>query len=862
MFFSATVSAETWTVPDDFPTIQAALNSVNDYDLIQVQPGVYTENLVWPNKEGIKLVSYSGSESTIISGGNEGRVLNITGLIGRDTLIEGFTFQDGFVNAEAPFSIDSYGGGIYLSVASPTIRNCTVKNCRAQGLYQTSLAYGGGIFCAEGSPVIENCIITNNSVYAPSEAAGGGICIFVSPGLTTITNCLIENNDAFNYGDGVFIAGTTYFANNIVNSNSGDGITIIEDSIVVNNTVVGHPYIGIWHEHCYNIYLNNIMAFNRFGIREEWEINSAAGWNLYWNNEENYLTMDPGTNDLIANPQLGNDLHLTEGSPAIDSGVSSFIDDFDYDERPYGDGFDRGADEYYPPGINSSLPETKQSALSSIVRTIPRDHALKIEEISGEFTFVTIVVPDDYSTIQAALDHAEPGDDIIVKPGIYNENLVWPGIGNIGLLSEQGPEQTIINGNMGDRVIDARTQNGRSGEISGFTLRNGFTPGDKFPGGAGLLICSPHWKIRNCIFENNQVDNENDKGTGGALLITKAARRAYIENSTFINNRVNGSSLGGGSAIGILFDVEGVNPIFGASSATDITRCIITGNLSDPGGFAVYSEMPFVFTGNMISDNQSGGIYANTQGAIVIANTFHANSGAAFFSEAVYPGVLFSNIFQYHSVAVSSTQLPSGRNLYWNNIVNLTGLEHGTDDLFTNSMLDDDLVPYLGSPVIDFGITSGLETDVFGSERPLGSSYDIGAVEFDSSNPGPTPTPTPNFEKDLGIEFVIPSLPVMTGDRFYLNVRSFNRGEIRVNYPLFVMLNVADSFWFYPSWQTNLDYKDHTFWKGVYEYSIIPEFYWPENTGSGQADFWAVITNPELSEISSTVAHSQLVWGE
>ena len=36
----------------------------------------------------------------------------------------------------------------------------------------------------------------------------------------------------------------------------------------------------------------------------------------------------------------------------------------------------------------------------------------------------TITVPDDYATIQAAIDAAEPGATIVLRPGEYNENLV------------------------------------------------------------------------------------------------------------------------------------------------------------------------------------------------------------------------------------------------------------------------------------------------------------------------------------------------------------------------------------------------------------------------------------------------------
>ena len=74
--------------------------------------------------------------------------------------------------------------------------------------------------------------------------------------------------------------------------------------------------------------------------------------------------------------------------------------------------------------------------------------ALNIQPVKSEPR--TIIVPDDYPTIQEAINHANPGDIIYVKAGTYHENiLVYKAVSLIG----EDNNNTIIDGrNLGKTV--------------------------------------------------------------------------------------------------------------------------------------------------------------------------------------------------------------------------------------------------------------------------------------------------------------------------------------------------------------------------------------------------------------------------
>jgi hypothetical protein len=122
------------------------------------------------------------------------------------------------------------------------------------------------------------------------------------------------------------------------------------------------------------------------------------------------------------------------------------------------------------------------------------------------FVRQTRLVPSQYATIQAAIDAANAGDEIIVADGTYtgtgNKNLTLRGL-PITVRSANGPANCTLDcqGNgRGFRLIN--TGETPQSMIRGFSIRAG--NGEGADGGA--IICSDvSPTIENCILINNSA---------------------------------------------------------------------------------------------------------------------------------------------------------------------------------------------------------------------------------------------------------------------------------------------------------------------------------------------------------------------
>ncbi len=204
---------------EEYPTIQAALDSANAGDTVLLYPGLYSgegNRFLQFNGKDVVLKGLNGSDETTIDCELEESGVYFSGGETENARVEGLTILSGqgssieyggaiMCNNASPTLVDlviesshsvSAGGGIYLWNSFARVERVTLRN-------NSAVIGGGGIYNSGGSPTIEDCSFIDNVAY--SQGGGMRINRDCAP---VIRNCLFQGCRANNEGGGIFLIGT------------------------------------------------------------------------------------------------------------------------------------------------------------------------------------------------------------------------------------------------------------------------------------------------------------------------------------------------------------------------------------------------------------------------------------------------------------------------------------------------------------------------------------------------------------------------------------------------------------------------------------------------------------------------------
>ena len=364
--------------------------------------------------------------------------------------------------------------------------------------------------------------------------------------------------------------------------------------------------------------------------------------------------------------------------------------------------------------------------------------------MTGAFA-TTIFIPEDYATIQEGIYASEAGDEIIVSPGTYVENINFAGkaviLGSLFYTMQDTSyiSQTIIDGNQSGSVVTFESEEDFTSVLIGFTITNG--QGVGFPDYTGGGITCINYSCPSLV--NVTIKYNSAEDDGGGIYCNHSS--PSLENVTIKYNSAEDD--GGG--------------IYCYHSSPSLENVTIKYNSAEGygGGINCQDNSSPILVNVTITDNSSehggGGIYSGSYSSPSLVNVTISNNSAVWYGGGIFcvndsspilvncilwnnspQEVEFNGYYDPNTITIAYSDIDGGEEgIETNNngTVNWLAGNIDADPIFVDAEMGDyHLTEY--SPCIDIGIAYfEFEGEVLvdlSEDEYFGIAPDMGAYEY------------------------------------------------------------------------------------------------------------------------------------
>jgi hypothetical protein len=488
-----------------FNGIQEAADAAADGDTIIVAPGTYREGsrllLNWVTVQSVDPNDPNIVAATVIADSG----------IDAIHILEGFTVRGGWV----------WAGSWTVRICKNTIRD------------------GAGVGCFVSSALISSNVILNNS----NMYSGG---IYCDQSSVTISNNVLRGNSATRDGGAIYCDRSS--------------------PTILNNTIVG------------NRAKEDPGTWGVGGIYCDEESSPTIRNCIIWDNGDDLFNChatysciedgDPGEGNLNYYPyfvDLANgDYHLSSWSPCIDAGDP--MSPFSLEPEPNGGRVDMGAYGNTPEATSRSadtggdgLPDdwevlhfghldfsAEDDPDADGIRNMT-EYLFGWNPMSPSTTRVeNVTAGRSYAEIQPAISEAAEGDELVVSPGTYPENIDFLGkaltIRSMDPFDPSSVSSTVVEGDTSGAIATFMAGESRSSVLWGLHLG----PAVKRRSGRGIFCKGASPTISHNIIRGNAASGgwlcATKDGPGGGIFVCGGC--PLIEHNTIEDNEsIHGSAI-------------------------------------------------------------------------------------------------------------------------------------------------------------------------------------------------------------------------------------------------------------------------------------------------------------------------------